>query len=1138
MSAHFLDTGMAELDQLLGLPDKEFPDTATILIRGGQGAGKTTLALQILNHQLKETIDQETGKKTEENEKNFGLFLSLERQANVALKNAKDNLGMTSLELVATATCEGGKVLGVDGNSFRDKLKEKLSTPRDLDIESFLTDLLSMFKPIHIVDPQPIKDRINEAIKAYKKNKTDVFFNVLAETIYDFVGGKGDASQTLWLVVDSLNVLERAIFQRTELEKYRGAIQGLANALHGKLGMKIVVLFTGEYHTPDHDVSGASGESFFCDVEILLTQEPVIGKARTDPRNSAAAGFNIELHHDPKNYPGGPDADVAQKQQVVVETRPFCRVLKSRFGKHQSRRCSYKIEKDIGFQFDDIFPGDGHVLLFEDNTKQREDWEIFLLKDGPHEFPALRFELFDRSSQQRIFSTERSFRGHRRDTDLHLASLDTYWINWFRELNERFIIGRELGSLREEIKKHVEQQKLSEKEAVKRFANALCRVHWEFLELKKSVEDKKEEKKQALVSKICTKLNRQLKKITKLSDYKAVEDLKNCWEEFQKCNGMLIPLKWDKLRLYGEDCSDLLPELASLTYIDKTKTVKTDGNNGQKVRELLSVPFNANVSFLVRRKESPGKNPGEEKQLVKVKPEVGDQKPRAEKLMALLEEERKAMKQFFRDCWPILPKRGKRQTGVKPPTMDALWGDIEKDLFGQLGQEGEPGAKVNTEAKAEAERRACTMLAKRSCDGHPPLTWEEIIVQCEEVKGSKFIIETRSFDTLLCTFLEFAWGCGANLTVDAEYQVNLDELTVIRLYQAVFLLQRMLQRGIITKDSTVEPSVFGPRYSVGKEEWTFMRHWHSTLVDVLVSKKPGDDGQPYWWNPDPNTQLEIMPLPQSFWQLHRDHLFKKEDFRDIQELIRRLIDDKDDNTKIASEYLRLKLEELRWSLPDLKNLPKDYQETFTNVFNKLLEKDFYVTAKFKNVKIPGEDRLLLRWMSRYRNSIQPKDRIRLNRWLLEDTYPQLIKRSRGVSCWGEWHLAMLHGSENTTLAAELVNNLMSSSKISSRALRGAALPAVADFYRVYENSPCVLLQERSGEVQLPKMTYGELRNCVFSCAQSRSQIFDYRHCMHEFHGFLVDLIHNPEMNQTEVGKKLVDVLRRIGKLRDRELLLH
>ena len=44
--------------------------------------------------------------------------------------------------------------------------------------------------------------------------------------------------------------------------------------------------------------------------------------------------------------------------------------------------------------------------------------------------------------------------------------------------------------------------------------------------------------------------------------------------------------------------------------------------------------------------------------------------------------------------------------------------------------------------------------------------------------------------------------------------------------------------------------------------------------------------------------------------------------------------------------------------------------------------------------------------------------------------------------------------------------------------------------------------------------------------------------MLEFHGFIEQLLHTPDMTQEDIGEKLLDVFKRIRALRDRELLLH
>lgn len=111
-------TGIAELDTLLGLKDEQNPlgefqeKTTTILIRGGQGAGKTTLALQILSNQLKRAIAANEG--TGKNQ--YAMFLSLERSAGDAIEYSNNTFGF-EMQVVQEQKPKvvAGKVLGIDG---------------------------------------------------------------------------------------------------------------------------------------------------------------------------------------------------------------------------------------------------------------------------------------------------------------------------------------------------------------------------------------------------------------------------------------------------------------------------------------------------------------------------------------------------------------------------------------------------------------------------------------------------------------------------------------------------------------------------------------------------------------------------------------------------------------------------------------------------------------------------------------------------------------------------------------------------------------------------------------------------------------------------------------------------------------
>jgi hypothetical protein len=280
-------------------------------------------------------------------------------------------------------------------------------------------------------------------------------------------------------------------------------------------------------------------------------------------------------------------------------------------------------------------------------------------------------------------------------------------------------------------------------------------------------------------------------------------------------------------------------------------------------------------------------------------------------------------------------------------------------------------------------------------------------------------------------------------------------------------------------------------------------------------------------------------LPRSQWQILRR--LTGEDLNNTELLIEKLKKDKDEKTELVSTFIRGQLiQAFKNKLEPANDLSKLTEEDLVHGLNQVLADQshpLYDEARFKKTNLSDATRAL------FKSKQKPEGEylVVLNRWLMEETYPAFFKS--GISCWGDWHLAVLQGSENTKLAEGVLNNLMNSAKISNRALRGAALPTVAEFYKIYEKTPCVLLPERSGshqpnDIELPKKTYGALRNEIFSCAKSRSTIFDYRHCMLEFHGFIKQLLHKPEMKREEIGEELLKVFKRIRKLRDRELLLH
>ena len=142
-----------------------------------------------------------------------------------------------------------------------------------------------------------------------------------------------------------------------------------------------------------------------------------------------------------------------------------------------------------------------------------------------------------------------------------------------------------------------------------------------------------------------------------------------------------------------------------------------------------------------------------------------------------------------------------------------------------------------------------------------------------------------------------------------------------------------------------------------------------------------------------------------------------------------------------------------------------------------------------------------------------------------------------ASCWGEWYLAFLKGSENETLGVDLINNLKSSRKVCERAFSCAALPTVEEFYSFYGDIECFNIPKRR-DVSLPKTTFSEVREYFFRTAKTRTQVFDYRHCMRHLHAIL-EMVHDfPErMTAQRLGQEVFAAVDRIEDLGMRGILL-
>ena len=89
---------------------------------------------------------------------------------------------------------------------------------------------------------------------------------------------------------------------------------------------------------------------------------------------------------------------------------------------------------------------------------------------------------------------------------------------------------------------------------------------------------------------------------------------------------------------------------------------------------------------------------------------------------------------------------------------------------------------------------------------------------------------------------------------------------------------------------------------------------------------------------------------------------------------------------------------------------------------------------------------------------------------------------------------------------------------------------------MYGDTRCLNIPERR-DLGQPNLTFSNLRERFFGNAKSRTQVFDYRHCMREIHGVLEFVHVSGGVSSVDLAVKILDAMRRIRALRDKEVLV-
>jgi hypothetical protein len=435
-------------------------------------------------------------------------------------------------------------------------------------------------------------------------------------------------------------------------------------------------------------------------------------------------------------------------------------------------------------------------------------------------------------------------------------------------------------------------------------------------------------------------------------------------------SGLLESIPWEKLRLFGERKSQFIEQLMPRTIPpiqirDGGDTIIKDG------QDILSIPYDANISFFVFREEI------------------------LRELQTALKASEKKRDRLRKTIQSIYQNRFSRIKMLDGWKKFHNWWNI-------------PEAKLEETAKE---------LVANFVNGGLPQTWEELIALCLLQKKYRLLIETQTFDSFICTFLEILWGMGGDMVVHSDYSVEDPEKTKWKLFETFDLLREMIDLKVVVPHSTVEAEAIAALAKASKKskesDWLFARQWYSTLTDLVTKKTSKGE---YVWKPSAGVKLGLMEIPVG--------------------------------------------------------LP------------------CYINAR------------------------------------LEGATPV------HYSCRGDWHLALLWGSENKELAVELLNNLMSSQKICERAFQNASVPTVRGFYEHFGTTKCLTFPQRP-DIQLQDISFNELLKRFIVTAKSRSSIFDFHHCILEIHSVLEHVHNCPKAQPEELFKKIDNALAEIAGFKDK-----
>ncbi|HLN31754.1 MAG TPA: extracellular solute-binding protein [Gemmataceae bacterium] len=160
------------------------------------------------------------------------------------------------------------------------------------------------------------------------------------------------------------------------------------------------------------------------------------------------------------------------------------------------------------------------------------------------------------------------------------------------------------------------------------------------------------------------------------------------------------------------------------------------------------------------------------------------------------------------------------------------------------------------------------LVYRKDLVSKPPDTWEELEMQCVTKKEARkkpgLLIETTTYDSLLATVLELCWSHGADWGTARREDGSLEVTFRTGCFEDIALAIERLRKWIHAEQIVSVNSSVDPRNHPAAD-WTFARHWYSTLVDLFTATDA--TGQPLCKGLKPD-QVGVAPIPVS--QLYKE----------------------------------------------------------------------------------------------------------------------------------------------------------------------------------------------------------------------------------------------------------------------------